>query len=117
MSEIISKIPTGSLIFFSMLTLISIIFCILQIFKKEKKYLPSFSKISIVFPLLYVLVYILRGISMAFNDIKKANDMSTEILVGGLFEGFIYILIGLTITIFLFILYSITSTIRDNLGS
>ena len=115
MSDMIATIETGSLIFFSLLTLLSIVFCILQIFKREKMYLPTFSKISTVFPLLYVLLYIFRGIIMAFQDVKRANDISTEILVGGIFEGSIFIMIGLTVTIFLFILYVITSAIRDNL--
>ena len=115
MFDMLSKIPIGSLIFLSLITVISIIFCILQIIKREKRYFQTFSQISTSLPLLYVLLYLFRGIIMGFQDIKRANDISTEILVSGLFEGFIYIMIGVTVTIFLFILYIITSAIRDNL--
>ena len=104
----------GSLWMFILFMLLSICLCIFQIIKRKKYKLRTACKISTFIPLIYSLLMTFWNIYLVLQNLRIANDFPPSILASGLAISLTQILMGLWITIILFIIYSITFTIFDN---
>jgi hypothetical protein len=109
-----ANLPSGILVLAVIFSIISIIICIAQIVLRKKVKLLSACKVSIFFPLMFIIVKATSETSQAFDTISKANDLSPSIIHKGISVILASISLGLSITIFLSILYVITKSIYEN---
>lgn len=116
MLEMLSYLPSGSIAMFTIFVLISIGLCIFQIIMRKKYKLRTACKLSLFIPLIYSSIITFLGLFRLFGAIEMANDISPAIISSGLSISLISIILGLWITIFLFIFYSVTFVICDNLN-
>ncbi|MBN1480101.1 hypothetical protein JXA70_07510 [candidate division KSB1 bacterium] len=111
------NLPSESTIMASVFAVVSILFCLVQIFMRQKVNFLAVCKVTVYIPLLSIVINAMTGVAQALVAISAANDMTPDITMRGIARLLSSLSFGIVLTIVLAALYAVTVAVLENTTS
>jgi len=102
--------PTIAIVF----AIVSVLFCLAQIFLRQKVNFLAMCKVTVYIPLLSIVIKILTSNANALLDISKANDLRQPIIIQGVASMLWLLSLGIIITIVLALMHALAVAFVKN---
>ncbi|MBN1559643.1 hypothetical protein JW998_05295 [candidate division KSB1 bacterium] len=108
------NLPAASTITASAFAVVSILFCLAQIFLRHKVNLLAVCKVTVYVPIIVIIINAMTGMAHALVAISAANDMTPAITMRGISTLLFSLSFGIVLTIVLAALYAVTAAVLVN---
>ena len=109
-----NNLPAVSTMTACVFAVVSILFCLVQIFLRRKMNFLAVCKVTVYIPLLAIVINAMTGMAQALVAISEANDMTPAMTMRGISTLLSSLSFGIVLTIVLAALYAFTVAVLEN---